>query len=246
VTPRPGVSVARGAEDLARLAAEAVAERLAAAVASRGRGSLCLAGGSTPRRTYELLAAPPLRDAVPWAAVHVLFGDERCVPPGDADSNYRLAREALLDRVPVPPQVHRIRGEEADAEGAATAYEAELLGAVGVSPGHALAIDVVLLGMGPDGHVASLFPGDPALDEPHRLARAVVVTAKPPPRRITLTLPALNAARAVIFLVSGAEKAAPVAAVLSGTGATLPAGRVAGREETRWILDEAAAGRAPG
>jgi 6-phosphogluconolactonase len=242
--PRPLVSVARGGEALARLAAGAIAERLVRAVAARGRCALCLAGGSTPRRAYELLAAPPAGPALPWGAVQILFGDERCVPPGDSDSNYRLAREALLDRLPVAPaRVHRVRGEDPDPEAAAAAYEAELRGALGVPPGHPPVLDVAILGMGPDGHVASLFPGDPALDEPGRLVRAVVVAAKAPPRRITLTLPMLNAARRVIFLVAGAEKAGPVAAVLSGEGRHLPAGRVAGTEETLWLLDEAAAGR---
>jgi 6-phosphogluconolactonase len=202
---------------------------------------VALAGGGTPRRTYELLAEPPHRAAVPWGLCQVFFGDERCVPPDHADSNHRMAREALLSRVPIPPaQVHRIRGEAEDADAEAARAEAELRAALGPAP----RLDLAVLGMGPDGHVASLFPGSPALAEERRLALAVVA-AKPPPRRITLTLPALCAAEAALFLVAGAEKAERVAEVLSGRAPDLPASRVRPAGESIWLLDAAAASRLP-
>lgn len=236
------MEIAPDAEALARLAAAAIAGRAAAAAAARGSFSVALAGGSTPRRTYQLLAEPPHRESVPWARVQVFFGDERCVPPHDADSNFRMAREALLDRVPVPRErIHRIRGEAPDAAEAAAEYQAELRAALGP----AARLDLVLLGMGPDGHVASLFPASDALEESSRLALAVVAP-KPPPRRITLTLPALSAAAEALFLVAGADKAERVAEVLSGRGPELPASRVQPEGGTLWLLDAAAASRLPG
>jgi 6-phosphogluconolactonase len=233
IAPDPGA--------LARLAAAEVARRAAAGAAARGRFSLALAGGETPRRTYRLLAAPPHLEAVPWAALEIFFGDERCVPPDDPASNFGMAREALLSRVPVPPgRIHRIRGEAPDAEAAAAEYEAELRAALG--PGARL--DLVLLGMGPDGHVASLFPGSEALAETARLARAALAPS-PPARRISLTLPAIDAAGAAILLVAGAEKAERVAEVLSGRSPELPAARVRPAGGTLWLLDAAAASRLP-
>jgi len=237
----PRVEVAPDAEALARLAAAHVAGRAAAAASARGRFSLALAGGSTPRRTYQLLAEPPHREAVPWDRVEVFFGDERCVPPGDPGSNHRMAREALLGRVPIPEgRIHRIRGEAPDPEAAAAEYEEELRAALG--PGARL--DLVLLGMGSDGHVASLFPGSDALGETSRLVRAVVAPV-PPPRRITLTLPALAAAAEVAFLVAGADKAERVAEVLGGLDPALPAARVRPAGGVLWLLDAAAASRLP-
>jgi 6-phosphogluconolactonase len=235
----PRVEIAPDPEALARRAAAEIAGRAAAA---RGRFAVALAGGSTPRRTYELLAGSPHRQAVPWGQVEIFFGDERCVPPDDPASNHRMAREALLDRVPIPPaRIHRIRGEAPDAAAAAAEYEAVLRAALGAGA----RLDLVLLGMGQDGHVASLFPGSEALAETGRLVRAVLSPA-PPVRRITLTLPALDAAAAALFLVAGAEKAERVAEVLSGRGPDLPAARVRPAGETLWLLDAAAASRLPG
>jgi len=232
------VRVAPDAASLARLAAEELARRIGAAVAARGRCDLALAGGATPRRLYALLAAPPFRDALPWGSLDLWLGDERCVPPGHPDSNERMVRETLLAGDPPPPaRLHRIRGEWPDPEVAARSYEAELRSALGAG-----GLDVALLGMGPDGHVASLFPGDEALEERERWVRAAT-SPRPPPRRITLTLPALEAAAAVLLVVSGADKAERVAEVLSGRAGHLPAGRLAPRGEAIWLLDEAAAGR---
>jgi len=188
------VDVVADAETLGQVAAERMASAIAAAVAARGRCDLALAGGATPKRAYEALAAAPL----PWRSVHVWFGDERCVPPDDEASNYRLARIALLDRVTIPPaNVHRMRGEETDRDAAALAYEREL----------PAALDLLLLGMGQDGHTASLFPGSDALREERRRVVAVV-GQKPPPHRLTITPPVVRAARELLVLAAGADKAA--------------------------------------
>jgi 6-phosphogluconolactonase len=226
------------------VAAGEIARRAAAAVGARGRFDVALAGGTTPRRTYQLLAEAPRREAVPWAGVHVFFGDERSVPPHHLESNYRMAREALLDRVPIPPgQVHRIHAEATDAEAAARDYEAEMRQALGLGPLAVPRLDLVLLGMGADGHVASLFPGSDALSEERLLALAVL-SPKPPPRRITLTLLALNAAAAVVVLVAGLEKAERLAEVLQGRGDPgLPARRLRPAGELLWLADAEAASR---
>jgi 6-phosphogluconolactonase len=204
--------------------AEDVAEAGAADIAKALRGgarTLVLAGGTTPRRCYELLS----RLEVEWGRVAVLFGDERCVQPDHPDSNYRMARESLLDRV-APATVHRMPGELGPDEGAA-AY-APVVSAV--AP-----LDVVLLGVGEDGHTASLFPGHPAL-RAQGFAVGIRDAPKPPPERVTLTLPALQAARQVIVLATGAGKADAVAMAKRGE---VPSGMIAG---ARWLLDRAAAG----
>ena len=203
-------------EKVAQAGAAAVARELAA-----GAKTLVLAGGTTPRRCYELLASRPVQ----WGRVTVLFGDERCVPPDDAESNFRMAREALLDRV-FPASVHRIPGELGPEEGA-RAYAAVV---ERVQP-----LDLVLLGMGPDGHTASLFPGHPELAV-DGWAVGVRDAPKPPPDRISLTLQALRTARRVIFLVTGADKAEAVARARRGE---VPAGLV---EQAEWLVDTAAAG----
>jgi 6-phosphogluconolactonase len=234
------------AEAVARAAAEEVVEAGARAVAERGRFAVALSGGSTPRRLYRLLADPaaPFRGRLRWDAVHVFFGDERHVPPDHADSNYRMAREALLDHVEAA-SVHRIRGELPDAEAAAAAYEAELRAFFALGAGDAPpALDLVLLGLGADGHTASLFPGSPALEERRRWVAAPLVEAVRA-HRITLTLPMLVRAREVVFLVAGAEKAAALARVLGPADARpLPAARVhPGAGALVWIVDRAAAAR---
>ena len=241
---RPRIVVAPDAAALMRVAAGEVARRAEDAVAARGRFTLALAGGSTPRRLYGLLAdaREPFRDRVDWGRTHVFFGDERHVHPDGAESNYGMARAALLSKVPIRPEhVHRMRGEETDADAAARDYEAELRTALGAAPGEVPRLDLVLLGLGGDGHTASLFPGTAALDEPVRLAVAPWVE-RLGAHRITLTFPVLDAARAVAFLVSGADKAPRVADVLEGAGAALPAGRVRPRDgELAWLLDAPAA-----
>ncbi|HEX9289495.1 MAG TPA: 6-phosphogluconolactonase [Anaeromyxobacteraceae bacterium] len=238
------VRVAPDAGALMRMAAEEVARRAEQAAAERGRFTIALAGGATPKRLYALLAdaKEPFRARIPWARTHVFFGDERHVHPGHPESNYGMARAALLSKVPIPPEnVHRIRAEDTDAAAAATDYEAELRRVLVLAPGAVPRLDLVLLGLGADGHTASLFPGNDALEERSRLVAAPFVD-RLRTHRITLTLPVLEAARAVAFVVSGAEKAERVADVLEGAGTGLPAGRVRVRDgDLLWLLDAAAA-----
>ena len=202
------------AEWAALAGAARFAELAGEAIAARGLFTVALSGGSTPRRTYELLAGDEdLRGRIDWPNVHVFFGDERMVPPEHPESNYRMANEALLSLVPIPPEnVHRIDGV-GDAAANASAYEVELRGLFGGTDWPRL--DLVLLGMGEDGHTASLFPGTPALDE-SRLWVAPNWVEKLGAWRVTLTAPAINAARHVTFLVTGSAKAARLREVLSG------------------------------
>ncbi len=222
---------------LARLAANRIVALASGAIAARGRFAVALAGGATPRPTYALLAEQPLAQEVEWPRVEVFWGDERCVPPDHLDSNYRMARCALLDHVPIPREnVHRIPGELPPQE-AAAAYRLELQEALGAA-GH---FDLVLLGMGSDGHTASLFPGTAAVDEEERSVVAVYVP-KLGAWRVTLTLPVINAARHVIFLVAGAEKAEVLARVRGGE--PLPAAKVQPADgQLTWLVDRDAAAR---
>ena len=211
-------------------------------MAARGAFTLALPGGTTPGALYALLADPAaaLAARMPWERTQVFFGDERHVPPGHPDSNYGMAREALLARVPVPAEnVHRIRGELPDAAGAAAAYERELRAVLGPVP----VLDLMLLGLGEDGHTASLFPGSPALEERERWVVAAWVE-RLGAWRITLTLPVLERAREVVFLVCGAGKAAALRRALRGTAEDkpVPAARVRPRDgRTLWLADRAAA-----
>lgn len=222
-------------DDLAGLADEAAAriERLVLEAPAGGRATIALAGGSTPRATYQHLAAR----CPPWGRVEFFFGDERCVPPDDEGSNYRMAREALLDRIPLrPEQVHRIPGELPPEEAAAEA-ERELRAAVPGDPVPVL--DLVLLGMGPDGHTASLFPGGPEL-ESGRLMLPVHRPELPQPWRVSMTLRVINAARRVLMVVGDAAKAPVVPRAVAGDP-ELPAGRVKPQGELTWLLTRAAA-----
>ena len=210
--------------------AQREASELLARQASRG-GHVALSGGSTPRPSYEA-AARLERD---WSRVELWFADERCVPPDDERSNYGLVRESLLDRLDRKPAVeHRVRGE-LRPEKAANAYEAELRGVV---------LDLALLGIGPDGHTASLFPNDPALDE---LRRRAVSVARPDVDRVTLTIPPLNAADTIVFLIVGAEKADAVARAFAGEPSpATPASLVRSASGTTIaLLDRAASAHLP-
>jgi 6-phosphogluconolactonase len=204
-------------EDVAAAAAADIAEAL-----REGARSLVLAGGTTPRRCYELLSHMDIE----WGRVTVLFGDERCVPPDHPDSNYRMARESLLGRVS-PATVHRMPAELGPDEGAD--LYAHIVASV--AP-----LDVVTLGVGEDGHTASLFPGHPALEAPG-LVIGIRDSPKPPPKRVTLTLNALQSARRVIILATGAGKAEAVA---RAKRREVPSGMIAG---ARWLIDRAAAGQ---
>jgi 6-phosphogluconolactonase len=232
----PTLVVAADVEGLARAAADRVSVLAQDAIAARGRFRLALAGGSTPRALYTRLAAG--RD-VDWSRVDVFFGDERSVPPDDAQSNFRMARETLLVPAGVPPEnVRRLRGEDQDLDAAARLYEAALT---------ELPLDLALLGMGADGHTASLFPGTTALDAADRLCVAVDVPAMAT-RRLTLTYPPLMASRDLLFLVAGADKATTLHEVLNGApdARRLPSQVLLRRTQPRPALlfcDRAAAAR---
>ena len=216
--PNPNTfKVLDSAEDVAAAAAAEIAQAL-----RKGARTLVLAGGTTPKRCYELLSAMEIE----WGRVSVLFGDERCVRPDYPESNYRMAREALLDRVS-PATVHRMPAELGPDEGAE--QYAHVVAAL--SP-----LDFVTLGVGEDGHTASLFPGHPALKS-QGLTVGIHDSLKPPPERVTLTLPALRAARSVLILATGAGKADAVARAKRGE---VPSGMIAG---ARWLIDRAAAGQ---
>ena len=210
---KPDMRVFPDANELSLRAAEAVASTINDAVRSTGRCSLVLSGGSTPRTLYGLLASR-LREQIPWAQVHVFWGDERYVRPDDPHSNYRMAKETLLDQVPCPAaNVHPMPTHLSDANAAARDYEATVRSYFAGKPPK---FDLVLLGLGPEGHTASLFPESPALAEPTRWVLAVTVPADPP-LRLTLTFPALNRAANAYFLVTGSNKARALHHILTGT-----------------------------
>jgi len=230
-------------QDLFHAAAEEVVRAANEAVAERGRFVIALSGGSTPKNLYTLLATNA-RAALPWAQMFFFWSDERHVPPSDPDSNYRMAQEALLSRVPVPASsVFRVPAEKADAGDAALAYERILRQFFSLQPGEIPRFDLILLGLGPDGHTASLFPETAAVEEKSRLVVANWVE-KLKTHRITFTLPVLNAARCVAFLVSGSEKASALHEVLESdaSGEKYPAKLVRPAEgKLIWLLDRAAA-----
>ena len=216
---------------------------LARALDTAGRFSVALSGGSTPRRLYELMATPPYREAFPWPTTHWFWGDERFVPHDSPNSNYRMVREAMLARVAIPPDnVHPIPTQTSSPEDSARAYERELkdfYGSEELKSGQPL-FDVTFLGLGPEGHVASLFPGTPALEERSHWVTAVI-DARPEPR-ITLTYPALESSRAIAFLVTGGKKR-PVLEQLFAGNEELPATQIVAAGELRFFLDRAAAPR---
>jgi 6-phosphogluconolactonase len=242
---RAEVIVFKDAGELALGAARNIQSIIRQTLSEQDRFSLVLSGGSTPRAIYTLLGQPPLLDHVTWSRVHFFWGDERCVPPDHAYSNYLMAYETLLSHLPLPSQnIHRIQGEILPGE-AAGAYEQELAEFFGHKD-RLPHLDLVMLGMGEDGHTASLFPGSPALDETERWIVAVEHTQPPTPlvSRISMTLPLLNAARRVALIVSGSNKAGLVRRAISGEKgpSLLPVQRVAPEDgELTWLLDEAAA-----
>jgi 6-phosphogluconolactonase len=228
---------------LSRAAADELSAIVKGAVAARGTCSVALSGGSTPERLFKLLAAAG-RAALPWDHVTVWWGDERTVPPDHPDSNYGMAKRNLLDPLAIDPRrVHRMEGERADHDAAARDYERAVVAALGAPP----VFDLMLQGMGPDGHTASLFPGTPALDE---TARWVVANPVDSPVthgrtvRITFTAPTINAARHVRFLIAGKDKAQSLAHVLDGAREPkrFPSQLIAPTHgDLVWMIDDAAA-----
>jgi 6-phosphogluconolactonase len=237
------IEVAESADALNHAVAEQFVRLTTEALVTRGRCAVALSGGSTPRSVYQLLAAPAFRSRVRWSDIHFFWGDERHVPPDHPDSNYRMAVEAMLSNVPVPPaNVHRIRSELPDAAISAREYEGTIRECVQGSP--VPRFDLVHLGLGEDGHTASLFPGSAALEEQQRLCVSNWVT-RLNAYRITMTLPVLNAARAVVFIAAGVGKSSIVQRVLreSAELSPLPAQLVRPSDGGLWwMLDQAAAG----
>lgn len=238
----PDVRVYPNARALADAAAAEIVAQARASIAARGRFTIALSGGSTPRPIYELLGTRHASD-IQWERTHVFFGDERCVSPDDARSNYAMAHEALLARVAVAPaRVHRMYEANDPPQGAAERYETLLRATFG---DEGPTFDVALQGVGADGHTASLIPGDPAVDE---MARWVLAVRAPDTfevrDRLTLTPVCLNRSRVVLFVATGESKRGVVARVLGSGSApaqTLPAARLHGMDGTRWLLDASAA-----
>ncbi|WP_061292450.1 6-phosphogluconolactonase [Herbidospora cretacea] len=241
MSAEPTVVVHRDPGVLAEAVAARLITRLADVQAARGSASVVLTGGTIGIATLAAVAASPAREAVDWRSVDVWWGDERFVPADSPDRNEKQAREALLDAVDLDPKrVHPMAASDSGLtpEEAAERYAANL--------GSAPEFDVLMLGMGPDSHVASLFPGHPALHVSDRTAVAVHDSPKPPPTRVSLTFPAIRAAREVWVIASGAEKAAAVRLGLTGDPLSAPAAGARGVERTLFLLDRAAAAELPG
>jgi 6-phosphogluconolactonase len=244
VGSEPRVVVKASLEEVGGEAAARFRRLAAESIAATGRFFVALSGGSTPRALYRSLAEPPSRDAIDWPRVHLFWGDERFVPADHPDSNYRLAREAFISRVPIPTgNVHPFPADAADPQTAAAQYDETLRRFFASPEREAPRFDLILLGLGADGHTASLFPGSPALDEDGRLAVAAYVP-KLDAWRLTLTPSVLRAARHIIFLVAGLDKASALREVLQGPydPHRLPA-QLARPEDgdLTWLVDEAAA-----
>lgn len=233
VHPDPGA--------VAVAAADRVVAAAAAAIEERGTFRVALSGGGTPKEVYPLLLEPGRRDAVDWSRVEFFWGDERSVPPDHPESNFGVAYGMLISQLPGvrADQVHRMPAEAEDIDAAAMGYESELRLCFGARGSEPPAFDLIWLGMGPDGHCASLFPGTAALDEEARWAVGNWVPQQDT-WRMTLTFPVLVAGRDVIFVVTGADKADPIRRIRTGDSG-LPAERVSG-ERVEWIVDLAAAG----
>jgi 6-phosphogluconolactonase len=229
------------AEATAQAAAALVEQEVSAARAAPGSVHVALAGGSTPERTYELLGAD--RDA-DWTGVELWMGDERVVGDDDPDSNLRMIRTALAGAPLSESQWHRVPTELGPEE-AAAAYGAELESRAPAPDGGVPVLDLALQGVGPDGHTASLFPHHPLLEVTDRVCAAILDSPKPPPERVTFTLPVLRAARRILFLITGEGKAGPLAQIMAGPDPAVPSSLLGG-ERTIVLADEAAASRVPG
>jgi 6-phosphogluconolactonase len=210
--------------ELSRQSAERFSQLVNQSVQGSGRFTVSLSGGSTPKHLYSLLGSPDYKERIPWNNVHFFWGDERCVPPDHPESNFGMVRESLLSKIQIPAEnIHRMAGER-EPQAAAAEYEKHLQEFFGLESGALPRFDLILLGIGEDGHTASLFPGSDALNETERLVIARFVE-KLNSYRLTLTLPVLNSGAQVWFLVTGASKADAVKKVLRGS-ADLPAAKV--------------------
>ncbi len=241
------VIVCADPDDLSRRAATEFVLLSKQSVLESGRFAVAVSGGSTPRGLYSLLSTPEFRDQVPWSQAHLFWGDERCVPPDHRDSNYAMARNALLSKIPIPEKnVHRMKGE-GKPEASALEYEQELREFFQLAEDQWPRFDLILLGLGPDGHTASLFPGHKILHQRARLVAAVYVE-KMKSHRLTLTLPVLNHGANIFFLVAGEEKAPVLRVVLQEKSKLdpLPAELVQpARGRVVWLLDRHAAALLP-
>lgn len=230
---------------VATAGAEAFVAAANSAIASTGRFTVALSGGSTPKALFALLADPnqPYRNQLSWDRLYIFWGDERHVPPDDPNSNYLMAYTNLLSKVPIPEaNIHRIQAENGDSTAAAADYQSDIQTFFHAAPGTFPAFDLILLGMGPDGHTASLFPNTTALTETTKLVTSTWVE-KLHTDRITFTYPLINAAKAVLFLVTGADKAPVVKTILTSDAPQYPASNIRPTTGTlTWILDTAAAG----
>ncbi|MER5462835.1 6-phosphogluconolactonase [Streptomyces sp. NPDC002668] len=248
----PQLVVHRDKELMAQAAAARLITKIVDAQSARGSASVVLTGGRNGNALLAALGTSPARDAIDWPRLDLWWGDERFLPEGDPERNVTQAREALLDRVPLDrARVHAMPASDGeygkDADAAAAAYAAELAAAAGPEDhGPVPTFDVLMLGVGPDTHVASLFPELPAVRERERTVVGVHGAPKPPPTRISLTLPAIRAAREVWLLAAGEDKAKAVKITLSGAGEVqAPAAGAYGRGRTLWLLDAAAAAQLP-
>jgi len=241
------IIVCQDIEELNRKAAERFIALAADAISRSGRFTVALSGGSTPKALYSLIASPAYRERLDWSRIHLFWGDERCVPPDHAESNFRMVQESLLSRIPIPSEnIHRMMGEK-EPEQARQEYEEYLKQSFRLPPGEVPRFDLILLGLGEDGHTASLFPGSAALNEKEHWV-ATVYVKKLKAQRLTLTLPVINAAAQIIFLVAGQSKSAIVKKLFGAdsVGYELPAGKVrpANGIVTWLITQDAAAGLA--
>jgi 6-phosphogluconolactonase len=248
-TSRPEIQVAANPEELNRTAGELIVDRISESLKTKARFTVALSGGATPKGLYALLVTEAsFRERIVWEKVHFFWGDERHVPPDHPESNYRMAYETMLSKAPVPPEnIHRVPAEYPDANKSAQEYEQELIRFFRLETGRLPRFDCVLLGMGPDGHTASLFPGTKALRERERLVLANWVE-KLQTYRITMTVPVLNNADWVLFLVSGEEKAETLKDVLAGNRQPerLPSQLIQPTPgQLLWLVDRAAASGLP-
>ena len=236
------IAIYADTDTLSQEAAQYVVRVATESIASHRRFTLALSGGSTPKKLYTLLGEEPYRSQIDWTLVDIFWSDERSVPPNDKESNYLMAQQVLLSKIPIPTnQIHRMPADQTDRNAASYAYTLEMQQTIG-SDGVPV-FDLIQLGMGPEGHTASLFPHQPSLHEQQRLVMPVSVP-KPPPDRLTFTPRLLNAAKHVLFLVTGAEKQDAVKAVLEGDYQPdeYPAQIVQPpKGEVMWMLDTAAA-----